>query len=169
MIQERFLLTLNGGGKLKRDADARHLRDRLRLIFAVRINKRDGLRQFGFALVVVGNDQIDAKFPAQRRLLIGRNTAVNRYNQFHALFFEGIDRNRVQPVTLFEPGGDIAGHMAASAAQIFRQQTGRRDAVNVIIAENGDMLTTGQRLLDAGGSLIHVQKVKWRGKRGAAG
>ena len=59
--------------------------------------------------------------------------------------------------------------MAASAAQIFRQQTGRRDAVNVIIAENGDMLTTGQRLLDAGGSLIHVQKVKWRGKRGAAG
>ena len=37
-IQARFLLTLNGGGKLERDADARHLRDRLRLIFAVRIN-----------------------------------------------------------------------------------------------------------------------------------
>ena len=74
-----------------------HLRDRLRLIFAVRINKRDGLRQFGFALVVVGNDQIDAKFPAQRRLLIGRNTAVNRYNQFHALFLRVSIAIGVQP------------------------------------------------------------------------
>ena len=119
--------------------------------------------------MVVGNDQIDAKFPAQRRLLIGRNTAVNRYNQFHALFFEGIDRNRVQPVTLFEPGGDIAGHMAAFAAQILGQQAGRRDTVDIIIAEDGNMLPPGQRLSDAGGSLVHVQKLKGRRERIAAG
>ena len=33
-------------------------------------------------------------------------------------------------------------------------------------ARLGDL---AQARLDAGGSLIHVQKVKWRGKRGAAG
>ena len=41
--------------------------------------------------------------------------------------------------------------------------------VDSFIAENGDMLAPGQRLLHAGGSLVHVQKIKGRRQRGAAG
>ena len=169
MIQKRFLLALDGGSQLERNADARHFRDRLRLVLPVRVDERNGLRQFGFALVVVGDDQIDAKLPAQRGLVIGRDAAVDRHDQLYALLFERVDGDGVQPVALFKAGRDIAGHMAALAAQILRQQAGRRDAVDVVIAEDGDMLAPGKRLFDAGGSLVHVQKGKRRRERIAAG
>ena len=120
MLQQPFLLAFNGGGQLKRHADARQLCGRLGLILAVRIDKRGGLRQLGFALVVVGDDQIDAELPAKRCLVIGRDAAVDRDDQLYTLLFERIDGDGVQPVALFEPGRDIAGHLAALAAQIFR-------------------------------------------------
>lgn len=95
-------------------------------------------------------------------LVIGRDAAVDRHDQLHALLFERVDGDGVQPVALFKAGRDIAGHMAALAAQILRQQAGRRNAVDVVIAEDGDMLAPGKRLFDAGGSLVHIQKGKRR-------
>ena len=120
MIQQLFLLALDGGSQLERYADAGQLRGRLGLVPAVRIDERGGLRQLGFALVVVGDDQINAELAAQRGLFICRDAAVDRHDQLHALLFERVDGDGVQPVALFQPGGDIAGHLAALAAQIFR-------------------------------------------------
>ena len=70
----------------ERDADARHLRDRLGLVLAVRVDERRGLQTLGFALVVVSDDKIDAELFAQLRLLIGRDAAVDRHDRLHALF-----------------------------------------------------------------------------------
>ena len=143
--------------------------ERIRAVRPVRVDDSHGGGELLLALVVVGDDQIDAKLPAQRGLVIGRDAAVDRHDQLHTLLFERVDGDGVQPVALFKAGRDIAGHMAALAAQILRQQAGRRNAVDVVIAEDGDMLTTGQRLFDAGGSLVHVQKGKRRRERIAAG
>ena len=135
----------------------------------MRVDERRGLRQLGFALVVVSDDKIDAELFAQLRLLIGRDAAVDRHDQLHALFFERVDGERVEPVALLEPRGDIAGHVAAPAAQIFRQQAGGRDAVNVIIAEDGDMLAALQGKPYARGGLVHVEQVERGGEGVAAG
>ena len=169
LVQQLLLVALDGGGQLERDADARHLRDGLGLVLAVRVDERRGLRQLGFALVVVGDDKIDAELFAQLRLLIGRDAAVDRHDQLHALLFERVDGERVEPVALLEPRGDIAGHVAAPAAQIFRQQAGGRDAVNVIIAEDGDMLAALQGKPYARGGLVHVEQVERGGEGVAAG
>ena len=48
--------------------------------------------------------------------------------------------NLVEPVALFESGGNVACHMSAALAQKVREQTRRRDAVDIIVSEHADML-----------------------------
>ena len=95
-------------GQLECDADTGHFRDRLRLILAVRVDEGDGLREIGFALVVVGDDKVDAELPAERGLGVRRDAAVDRDDQLHALLFECVDGDGVQPVALFQTGWECS-------------------------------------------------------------
>ena len=101
--------------------------------------------------------------------LDGGYAAVDRYDKAYALRLERVERGAVEPVALLEPRGDIAGHVAAPAAQIFRQQAGSRDAVDVVIAEDGDMLAALQGKPYARGGLVHVEQVERGGEGVAAG
>ncbi len=100
---------------------------------------------------------------------IRRDAAVDRHDQLHALLFERVDGERVEPVALLETRGDVARHVAAAAAKKLGQKTGGRDAVHVVIAEYGDMLAALQGKAHARGGLVHVQKVKRGRERVAAG
>ncbi len=88
---------LDGGGQLERDADARHLRDRLGAGLAVRVDERRGLRQLGLHSwwSVMTRSMPSSLQPL--RLLIGRDTAVDRHDQLHALLFERVDGEQVEP------------------------------------------------------------------------
>ena len=110
--------------------------------------------------MMVGDDQIDPKLPAERRLGIGGDAAVNGDDELHALLFERVDGERVQAVALLQPRGNIAGHMSAEPAQKLGHQAGRRDAVHVIVAEHADMLLFVQRPLHARAGRLHVEQLE---------
>ena len=159
-IQQRLLIARERGGKLESNADARHLQNGGGLIFAVRVDHRNGLRQIGLALVVVGDDKIHAKRAAELGFLVGGDAAVDRDDELHILRVQRTHGNFIEPVALLQPRRDIACHMAAALAQKFCQQARGRDAVDIIVAEYADMLAPLQRLFDARGGLVHVEQGK---------
>ena len=164
--QQRLLVAGERGGELERHAHASQPALRaVRLVGAVRIDDRRALRQLRLALVMVGDDQINIFFAAQKRLIQRRDAAVHRDDQAHALRAERFDGGGIQTVALLQPRGDVADHIAAALAQKFRQQTGGGDAVHVIIAEHADFFVFIQRPLHARAGALHVQQREGVGQR----
>ena len=157
------------GGQLERHANARHLQNRLRLLLPVRVDDCDGLRQIRLTLMVVGDDELHAELPAQSRLLICRNAAIDGDDQLHILLVERPHGNFVEPVALFEPCGNVACHMSAALSEKVRQKTCGRNAVYVVVSEDADMLAPFESPFDPRRGLIHIEQVKGGGKRHIGG
>ena len=109
--------------------------------------------------MVVRDDKLHAELFAQRCLLICRDAAVDRDDQLHILRAQCAHGNLVEPVALFESGGNVACHMSAALAQKVREQTRRRDAVDIIVSEHADMLAPFECFSDPAHRLVHVQQI----------
>ena len=129
---------------------------RIGAVGAVRVDHGVRLRQGRLALVVVGDDQPHAQLAAELRLLERRDAAVDRDDQPHALRGKLPDRPGIEAVALLEPSGDMICAIRAARAQIIRQEAGRRDAVDVIIAEHRNARAVAKRLLDRGDGAVHL-------------
>ena len=157
------------GGQLECHADARHLQNRLGLLLPVRVDDCGGLGKLELAFMVVGDDELHAELPAQSRLLVCRNAAVDGDDQLHILLVERPHGNFVEPVALFEPCGNVACHMSAALSEKVRQKTRGCNAVYVVVSEDADMLAPLERLFDPRRGLIHIEQVKGGGKRHIGG
>ena len=115
--------------------------------------------------MVVGDDKLHPERAAERGLVVGRNSAVDCHDQLHILLPQAMQRHLVQAVALFEAGRDIAHDVRALPAQEVRQQAGRGDAVDVIVAEDADLLPPVDCAADAPRRLVHVQKRERVGQR----
>ena len=69
---------------------------------------------------------------------------------------ETCDRVHVQAVALLDAVGDVRVHGHAAAAQIVREHARRRDAVDVVVAEDGHVLPPLDGGADARDGLVHV-------------
>ena len=68
-------------GNLKGHANSRQMGERILGIVSMGIHHRHRVGQVGFALMVVGDDQVNAQLPAELCFLHRSNAAVHRDNQ----------------------------------------------------------------------------------------
>ena len=165
VAREESVLTIvaaEGENELERDANARKVLERIAAVRAVRVDNGDGVRQRFLALVMVGDDKIDAQTPGKGGLLHAGNAAVDRDDQRHAALRKRADRVAAETVPLLDAAGNVHRDACAAKAQIIGQKTGGGDAVHVIVAEHGKLFTVAQRAVDALDRLVHVLHQKRR-------
>ena len=138
---------------------------RISAVGPVRIDHGGAVGQALLALVVIGDDELHAELSAHVGLVQCGNAAVHRDDQPHALGRELFDGGRIQAVALLQPAGNVIKAVRAQRAQAFDQKTGGRDAIHVVIAENGDLCTAcngGLEKLRGLAQLLHGQRVAQR-------
>ena len=107
--------------------------------------------------MVVGDDHVDAALQGVVRLVDGGDAAVNGDDERDVVgALEARDRVHVQAVALLDAVGDVRVHGHAAAAQIVREHARRRDAVDVVVAEDGHVLPPLNGGADARDGFVHV-------------
>ena len=131
--------------QLQRDADAGEILVRIGAVVALRIDDRARIRQLGVRLVMVGDDQIDAELTRPARRLRRADAAVDRDDQLHAFGVQAIDRAGLQAVAVGQPFGNEMADVGAEQLERAPQNHRRGDAVDVVVAVDGDALAIGDR------------------------
>ena len=83
LLQHGLLVAAEGAGQFEGYAHAGEVFVGVPPINTMGIHHRGGLGQGVLALVVVGDDQVDAQLPAQLRFRQGGDAAVHGDHQFH--------------------------------------------------------------------------------------
>ena len=146
--------------QLERDADAREVLVRVGAVVPLRVDDCERRRQLAVRLVVVGDDQIDAELAGAPRRLGATDAAVHRDDHRHAVGVEPVDRRGLQPVTVLQPLGNEVDYVAAEELERPAEDHRRGDAVDVVVAVDGDPLLAGQRLLEPGDGAVHVGELE---------
>jgi hypothetical protein len=113
---------------------------RIRAVAALRVDDCERRRQLGVRLVVIRDDQIDAELSGPAGRIASADAAVDRDDERDALRVKPLDRRRLQSVPVLQPFGDEVHDVAAEQLERAPQDYGRRDAVHVVVAVNGDPL-----------------------------
>ena len=115
------------------------------IVVAVRIDDRDHRRQPFVGLVMVDDDDVEAELPGFRQRLVAGGAAVDGDQQLGAACRERADRLDVRAIALEDAVGNVDERIEASVAQERGEQRGRRGAVDVVVAEDGDLLARSSR------------------------
>ena len=107
---------------------------------ALGVDDGERRRQLGVRLVMVGDDQIDAELARAPRRVGAADAAVDRDDQRDAVGVQPIDRRRLQAVAVLQPLGDEVDDVGAEQFERAAQDDRRRDAVDVVVAVDGDPL-----------------------------
>ena len=165
-VQQLLLPAGDGRGKLKGHARAGEVGVGIGTVRPVGVHHGHGPGQVLFALVVVGDHKIHPKPAAQLRLVVGGDAAVHGDDEIDLLAVELADGQLVEPVALFQAGGDIAGHPGPETLQKIGEQTRGGDAVHVIVPKHGDMLPPGDGKAHPVSSGFHVLHQEGRAQGG---
>ena len=120
------------------------------------VHHRCGRGKLLFALVVVGDDDVQPQALGVLSLLDGGDAAVYSDDDRRALFSQPLHRPLVQAVALLQTIGDIGQNFATLAAEEIGKQTGGGNAVHIIIPIDGDGLALLQSGLQPFDGLVHV-------------
>ena len=155
---EEGLLPLppQGQHQLQGHAHARQVLEGVGAVAAAGVHHRSGLGQDVLALVVVGDDQIQADLPGVAGLLHAGDAAVHGDHQAHPPVPEGAQGLPPQAVAVLHPAGDVLQTVRPPGAQVVHQQHRGGDAVHVVVAEDGHPLAAGDGPLDARHGPVHV-------------
>ena len=121
---------------------------RIRAVVALGIQHGDRHRQLVVRLVVVRDDQVDAELARPPRRFDAADAAVDRNDQRHAVGLQPLDGCRLEAVAVAQPLGDEMDDVAAEHLERATEDHRRRDAVDVVVAVNGDALAAGDGLLE---------------------
>ena len=86
---------------------------------------------------------------ARARGLDAADAAIHRDHQPRAVGVQPIERRRLQPVAVAQPLGNEVHDVGAEQLERAAQDHGRGDAVDVVVAVDGDALLAGDRAEDA--------------------
>ena len=131
--------------QLQRDADAGEVLVRIAAVVSLRIHHRARIGQLVVRFVMVGDDQVDAELAGAARRFRRADAAVDRDDQLHAFGVEAIDGARLQTVAVGQPFGNEVADVGAEQLERAPQNHGGRDAVDVVVAVDGNALATADR------------------------
>ena len=121
-------------------------------------------------MVMVADDHVEAERRGERELVDVRRPAVGGDEDAGARLRQRVDRPGVEPVALTEPVRDVEQRVGAELAEEEDQLRRTGDAVDVVVAVDGDPLAARQRIGEAGRGDLHVLQEERRaeapGQRG---
>ena len=97
-----------------------------------------GVGQLGARLVVVGDDQLDAQLAGQGRLFHAGDAAIHGDDQLGPVGGQAADGLGVQPVAFVDAMGDVVAGLGAEQFQAEPEDGRAADAVDVVVAVDGD-------------------------------
>jgi hypothetical protein len=112
--------------------------------------------------MVVGHDHVHAELAGSRHLGGGRDAAVDRDDQLHALAGQPLQRLGADAVALLEAAGQVPADLGAQRPQHQDGQRRRADAVGVVVAVHADPLAAlgrGQDAVTGGAHVAQQQRV----------
>ncbi len=112
--------------------------------------------QFLVGLVMIDDDGVEPEPLRLGERLEARGAAVHGDEQPRAALGERADRLDVRPVSLEDAVGNVDQRIEPAAAQEAREQRRRGRAVDVVVAEDGDLLAPLHRIGDAARRRRHV-------------
>ena len=98
---------------------------------------------------MIRDDQIEPERAGCAARLDASDAAVDRDDQMHPLGCEAIERRRLQSIAIPQTLGDEMDDVSAKQFERASQNNRGGDAVDVVIAVNGDALAFGDRGKDA--------------------
>ena len=110
----------------------------------------DGIRQDRPRLVMVGDDQIHAELAGHVGGLERRDAAIDGDENARARLGQGAHRLAVEAVAFLDPMGDIEIDLGAEQGQQLPEDGDAGDAVDVVVAVDGDLLFLLDGLAQAG-------------------
>ena len=126
------------------------------VVLTVRID--DGF-DFGEPLVclmVIDDDNVGAETARQRQRLVARRAAVDGDDQPGALVDQGFYRPGVRPIAFEQAIGNVDPRRRLVVLQKPLEQRRRTGAVDIIVAEDRDLLPRLDRVGETRGCLVHV-------------
>jgi hypothetical protein len=126
--------------QLQRDANARQVLVGIRAVVAFGVDHGERGRQLGVGLVMIGDDEVDAEIAGAAARFRAANAAVHRDDERDTLGVQPIDRRRLQAVPVLHPLRDEVHDVGAEHLQRAPENHRRGDAVDVVVAVDGDAL-----------------------------
>ncbi len=114
-----------------------------------------GPRQLVVRLVVVGDDEVDAKLARAIRGLGRPDATIDRHDDASPIGMEPVDGRRLQPVAVANPVGQEMRHVGPQQLEGATHHDGRGDAVHVVVSVDGDSLPSLDRSEQAVHRLAH--------------
>ena len=143
-----------GTGKLSRGA----------LILELGVGQGHALRHLVGRLVMVRDHQIDSQVLQIGNLFLGSDAVIDGHDQLRmSELINAIERRTRQTVALVKAMRNKRRDIGAKRAQRLGQQAGRRNTVDIEVAENGDVLVVANSALNAVGNDRHTRNNEWVG------
>ncbi|KAH2808295.1 hypothetical protein KXV85_006041, partial [Aspergillus fumigatus] len=139
------------------EADSGQIAEPGEIVRPVRVHQRVALGQLFAALVMVDDDDGHPELPGFRQRLDAGGAAIDRYQQRGALACQHAHRFSVGAVALEQAIGDVDQRIEPAMPQVPGEQRRRRRAVDVIVAEDRDLLALHGRIGDAFGGGLHLR------------
>ena len=127
------------------------------IVGPVRIHQRIDLGQFVAGLVMIDDDDGHAEPSRFGQRLEAGGAAIDRHQQRRALAREHAHGLDIGAVAFKNAVGDMDQRIEPAMAQMPRQQRRRGRAVDVVIAEDRDLLAARGRIRDAFGRGFHLR------------
>src|ERR1043166_864148 len=150
-----------GMTKLKSEADTAKIREAAPG-HGFRVHQRHAIGQGGFWFVMIEHDDIDSPLFQAGDLVDRGGPTIDREQKLRTMLLATpVDALRTQAVAFLHPQRQEQFRGRPIAAQHFREQRERSDAVHIVIAEKYDALPVINRAQDPGHRGAHVRQEKW--------
>ncbi len=138
------------------EADSRQIAELRKIIEPVGIDHRKRRRQRFVGLMMIDDDGGETQSQGFRQRLVAGGAAIDGDQERGARGMERADRLDIGAVAFEHPIRNMNDRIEAAMAQEPRQHRRRAGAVNIIVAENRDLLAARDSLGQARGGRRHV-------------
>ena len=150
-------LTIHRHQRDQHQADGGEMAEAGEIVRPVRIHQRVDLGKFIAGLVMVDDDHGHAELARLRQRLEAGGAAIDGHQQRRALGCETAHRLDIGPVAFEDAVGNVDQRIEPAMAQMPGQQRRRGGAVDVVIAEDRDLLTACGRVRNAPRRRFHLR------------
>ena len=126
-----------------------------------RVDDRDRDRQLRVGLVMIRDDEIDAQLARAPGRFDTADAAIDRDDERHAVGVQTLERLGLQTIAVLQPIRDEVDDVGAEQLQRAAKNDGRRNAVAVVVAMDGDALLPFDRGKDPFDGGRHIRQPEW--------
>ena len=142
------------------DARGAEIAEAGEVVLTVGIDERRRLRQHLRRLMMIEHDHVKAKLAGDLERLAADGAAVDGHHKRRASRREILNGFDIGAITLGHAVGDVDDRLQSAGVQKFAEQRRAARAVDVVVAEDRDLLMGHDRALETLGRRLHIAQAK---------